>query len=69
MFRNNVPGSATRVPAGRSIPQCGVIALVFNDRRCSLPGSPGNESHWKQTRCVKRLKAFHRNLFCFHTKL
>jgi len=64
-FRNNVPGRATRVPAGRSIPHCGVIALVLKAGADRCRVRPANESHWKQTRCVERLTAFCRNPFCF----
>ncbi len=69
MLRNSVPGSATRVPAGRQILQCGIVALVFKAGADGCRVHPANEPHWKQTRCVKRLTAFCRNPFCFQDNL
>ncbi len=64
-FRNYVPGSATRVPAGRLIPHCGVVALVFKTSADRCRVRQINESYWKQTRCAKRFTLFRRNPFCF----
>jgi len=41
------------------------MALIFKTGADRCRVRPANESHWNQTRCVKRFTAFRRNLFCF----
>src|SRR5271167_1261172 len=67
----NVPGSASRVPAGRSAPFAGYTALAFlpSPVVAGTQVSRRDKSHRKQTRCGKRFPAFLRDLFGFpHTK-
>jgi len=67
--RKDAPGSATRVPAGRSAPFARGVALASSWRVVARRNSAPRPSHRKQTRCWIRLAAFLRNLFCFQTNL